>query len=95
MITRSLSSGEQIPIVGLGTWQTFDADSSPAALNPLKEVLRTLVENFGRVVDSSPMYGHSEKVVGDLSSEAGLNKKLFIATKVWTSGKEAGIRQMT
>ncbi|MCU0396477.1 MAG: aldo/keto reductase [Cyclobacteriaceae bacterium] len=95
MITRSLLSGEELPVIGLGTWQTFDVDSSPDALNPLREVLRTLVENYGRVVDSSPMYGQSEKVVGDLSSETGLNEKLFIATKVWTSGKEAGVRQMT
>ncbi len=95
MITRSLLSGEELPVIGLGTWQTFDVDSSPDALNPLREVLRTLIENYGRVVDSSPMYGQSEKVVGDLSSETGLNEKLFIATKVWTSGKEAGVRQMT
>lgn len=88
------SSNEKIPAVGLGTWQTFDAGENEKERAPLKEVLKTLVENGGSVVDSSPMYGSSERVVGDLSTELSLNNKLFIATKVWTSGKEAGIRQM-
>lgn len=87
------SSGESLPVVGLGTWQTFDVnreDEKPA----LKEVLEALVKNGGKVIDSSPMYGRSEEIVGELSQEAQLNDKLFIATKVWTSGKENGIRQM-
>ena len=87
------SSGESLPVIGLGTWQTFDVsrdDEKPA----LKEVLEALVKNGGSVIDSSPMYGRSEQIVGELSQEAQLNDKLFIATKVWTSGKENGIRQM-
>jgi diketogulonate reductase-like aldo/keto reductase len=88
------STNELIPCVGLGTWQTFDVGSSEAELMPLKEVLQKLVGSGGSVIDSSPMYGNSEKVVGDLSSELMLNEKLFIATKVWTSGKEAGVKQM-
>ena len=88
------SSNEKILAVGLGTWQTFDAGDNEKERAPLKEVLKTLVEKGGTVVDSSPMYGSSERVVGDLSTELGLNDKLFIATKVWTTGKEAGIRQM-
>jgi diketogulonate reductase-like aldo/keto reductase len=88
------STGEQLPVVGLGTWQTFDAGNSPEEREPLKNVLKTLVEKGGSVVDSSPMYGSSEEVVGDLSTALDLNSKLFIATKVWTSGKENGIRQM-
>jgi diketogulonate reductase-like aldo/keto reductase len=88
------STNEKIPTVGLGTWQTFDVGDNDTERAPLKEVLKTLVVKGGSVVDSSPMYGSSEKVVGNLSSELNLNDKLFIATKVWTSGKEEGIRQM-
>lgn len=94
MIKRTTSTGEQIPVVGVGTWQTFDVGDSSAATNPLKEVLTTLLEKGGSVVDSSPMYGRSEKVVGDLSTELKINDKLFIATKVWITGKNQGIKQM-
>ncbi|HEY0654939.1 MAG TPA: aldo/keto reductase [Chryseosolibacter sp.] len=86
---------ESIPCVGVGTWQTFDVGQNAAEREPLKEVLSKLVESGASVVDSSPMYGSSEKVVGDLSTELKINDKLFVATKVWTSGKEAGIEQMT
>jgi diketogulonate reductase-like aldo/keto reductase len=57
-------------------------------------VLKRFAELGGRVVDSSPMYGRAESVVGDLASELGVRDKLFVATKVWTSGREAGIAQM-
>jgi diketogulonate reductase-like aldo/keto reductase len=88
------ASDEKIPAVGLGTWQTFDAGEGEAERAPLKLVLKTLVETGGRVVDSSPMYGNSERVVGDLSTDLKINSQLFVATKVWTRGKEAGIQQM-
>ncbi|MEQ9302678.1 MAG: aldo/keto reductase, partial [Marinoscillum sp.] len=88
------STGEKIGVVGLGTWQTFDVGNSSLAREPLKAVLKALVDGGGNVVDSSPMYGSSEKVVGDLSAEVGLKKDLFYATKVWTSGKQSGIDQM-
>lgn len=88
------STGEMLPVIGLGTWQTFDVGPSTAARAPLEEVLREFVARGGRVIDSSPMYGNSERVVGDISAKLGLREKLFIATKVWTSGKEAGITQM-
>jgi diketogulonate reductase-like aldo/keto reductase len=88
------SSNENLPVVGLGTWQTFDVGSNQDERVPLKAVLKTLVEKGGTVVDSSPMYGNSEQVVGDLSTEMNLNQKLFIATKVWTNGEKAGIQQM-
>lgn len=95
LIKRKIgSTGEEIPCVGLGTWQTFDVGSHDDERKPLREVLNTLVKTGASVVDSSPMYGSSEEVVGDLSSELKMNDKLFIATKVWTSGKDAGIRQM-
>jgi len=95
ILTRPIpSTGATVPVVGLGTWQTFDVGVSPAERAPLADVLATFVELGGRVVDSSPMYGRSEEVVGDTAATLGLHPKLFIATKVWTSGKEAGIRQM-
>jgi aryl-alcohol dehydrogenase-like predicted oxidoreductase len=87
-------TGESLPIIGLGTWQTFDVSTSQSAREPLKDVLRAFVRLGGSVVDSSPMYGKSESVVGDLATELGLQKHLFLATKVWTSGRDAGIRQM-
>jgi diketogulonate reductase-like aldo/keto reductase len=87
-------SGELLPAVGLGTWQTFDVGPDAGERAQLSEVLRLFVEMGGSVVDSSPMYGNAETVVGDLATELGVQKSLFIATKVWTSGHEAGIRQM-
>src|SRR3990170_207725 len=92
---RSIPSTlEKLPAVGLGTWQTFDVGQNERERTPLKAVLQTLIEKGGTVVDSSPMYGNSEKVVGDLSTALGLNNKLFIATKVWTRGEQEGIKQM-
>jgi diketogulonate reductase-like aldo/keto reductase len=88
------STNEQLPVVGVGTWQTFDVGNSAAERDPLKEVLKTLIAKGGKVIDSSPMYGQSEKIVGDLSEELKLNASLFMATKVWTTGKEEGIAQM-
>ena len=87
-------SGELLPAVGLGTWQTFDVGANDPARAELKEVLRQLAALSGSVVDSSPMYGESERVVGDLTADLGIRDRLFLATKVWTSGREAGIRQM-
>jgi diketogulonate reductase-like aldo/keto reductase len=87
-------SGEQIPVIGLGTYQAFDVGSSASDRAPLKEVLQGLVDNGGSVVDSSPMYGRAEEVVGDLGAELALRPSLFLATKVWTSGRDAGVRQM-
>jgi len=83
-----------LPAVGVGTWQTFDVGPRAPERAELKEVLRLLVDAGGSVVDSSPMYGKAEGVVGELSAELGLREKLFLATKVWASGREAGIRQM-
>jgi aryl-alcohol dehydrogenase-like predicted oxidoreductase len=88
------STGERIPVIGLGTWSTFDVGSSAAERAPLEEVLARFVERGGRVVDSSPMYGRSEEVVGAVAAKQGLKDRLFLATKVWTRGKEAGLRQI-
>ena len=80
--------------IGLGTWQTFDVGSSSSARKPLEDVLREFVKLGGTLVDSSPMYGRSEEVVGDIAAKLELHPKLFMATKVWTTGKRAGIEQM-
>lgn len=87
-------TGEDLPIIGLGTWQTFDVGLNQPAREPLKAVLREFARAGGSVIDSSPMYGNSETVAGDLAVELGVHKQLFLATKVWTSGREAGVRQM-
>lgn len=87
-------SGQSLPVIGLGTWQTFDVNQSTAERTALREVVKTLVDKGASVIDSSPMYGSSEEVVGDLTAELGNRDKLFLATKVWTSGRQAGIDQM-
>jgi diketogulonate reductase-like aldo/keto reductase len=87
-------SGEEIPVIGMGTWQTFMVEETEAELAPLREVLRTFHEMGGRVVDSSPMYGNAEKVTGDLAGQLGLVDDLWVATKVWTRGTEEGRAQM-
>jgi len=95
MLTRVIpSSGEKLPVIGLGTWQTFDVGTSAAERTPLEEGLSLLVKLGGKVVDSSPMYGRSEEVIGDLAAKLQLHGKLFLATKVWTRGREAGIESM-
>jgi diketogulonate reductase-like aldo/keto reductase len=91
---RIPSSGEMIPALGIGTWRVFDVGSSAADRAPIKDVLRRFVELGGKVIDSSPMYGAAEAVVGDVGSELGILDRLFLATKVWTSGRQAGIAQM-
>ena len=88
--TRAIpASGERLPVVGLGTWQTFDVGGGDRA--PLREVLKIFSKG---VVDSSPMYGSSETVAGDLIAELKLRERLFVATKVWTRGRDEGIQQM-
>src|SRR5262249_52880718 len=87
-------TGEAIPAVGLGTWQAFDVPGNAAEMAQAREALKTLVDLGGRVIDSSPMYGSAESVSGQLAQELGVGPKLFVATKVWTSGRQAGIRQM-
>lgn len=87
-------TSELLPVIGLGTWQTFNVGSTKAAREPLKAVMREFVRAGGSLIDSSPMYGNSETVTGDLAHDLGAHKQLFLATKVWTSGREAGMRQM-
>ena len=95
MLTRTIpSSGEKLPVIGLGTWQVFDVGPSKAERAPLELVLSSLVKLGGRPVDSSPMYGRSEEVIGDLATKLQLQDKLFLATKVWTRGRQGGIESM-
>ena len=93
MLTKPIpATGQVLPVIGMGTWQTFDvADDATAALEP---VLAAFVELGGTLVDSSPMYGRSEQVLGDLAAKLGVRDRLFVATKVWTRGRQAGIDQM-
>jgi diketogulonate reductase-like aldo/keto reductase len=94
-LRRSIpSSGESIPAIGLGTARTFDVGESPDERQQLGQVLGSFVEQGGALVDSSPMYGRAESVVGDLAAGMGIQRSLFYATKVWTSGRKEGVRQM-
>jgi len=85
------STREPLPVIGVGTWQTFDVGADNAARAQLRDVLKLLK---GNVVDSSPMYGSSESVAGDLIAGLGTREQLFMATKVWTRGRAEGIAQM-
>jgi len=95
LLTRPIpSTGEPLPAVGLGTWQSFDVAGDPAAVEEARETLRALAAAGGRVLDSSPMYGSAEAVAGQLVQELGLRERVFVATKVWTEGRNAGRAQM-
>jgi diketogulonate reductase-like aldo/keto reductase len=94
ILKRIPSSGEEIPVIGMGTWQTFMVERTEAELAPLRDVLRIFHDRGGRVVDSSPMYDPAEDVLGELASELGIVDDLWVATKVWTEGREEGIAQM-
>lgn len=87
------SSKEKLPVIGIGIWKTFDV-SGNAAYERLGQTLENMLGEGGSVIDSSPMYGRAEEVVGDLTSGSGKADQFFYATKVWTEGKKEGIRQM-
>ncbi|CAB1074525.1 hypothetical protein D1AOALGA4SA_2344 [Olavius algarvensis Delta 1 endosymbiont] len=88
------SSGERIPVIGMGTSRTFNVGYEADILAQLGEVLQVFFDNDGAVIDSSPMYGNSESIVGKLLKTIPNKDKLFAATKVWTYGKQSGIDQM-
>ena len=95
MLTRPIpSTGEAMPVIGLGTWQVFDVGTDPAARRPLRDVLKLLLDSGGRTIDSSPMYGRAEAVIGDVLAEMAARPRAFLATKVWTTGGARGIEQM-
>jgi diketogulonate reductase-like aldo/keto reductase len=95
MMTRSIpSSGEPLPVIGLGTWQVFDVESTPEEIDLRRQIVDLLLDRGGSLIDTSPMYNRSEKVIGDVLAESGNRDRLFLATKVWTDGKASGERQM-
>src|SRR6266545_5503710 len=96
MLTRPVprGGGEALPVIGMGTYDTFDVGPDPAGRVPLVEVMRRFIAAGSRVVDSSPMYGRAEGVVGEVLGALGRPQGMFLATKVWTQGKDAGIEQM-
>lgn len=95
MLTRAIpSSKEKLPVIGLGTWQAFDANLAADIRKQFEDVLSLFVSLGGRLIDSSPMYGRAEEVMGELTSALGIREKLFLATKVWTRGKQSGIQSI-
>ena len=95
MLERPIpSTGERLPVIGLGTSGTFDVGSDPDERKPLKEVLAILRESGGKVLDTSPMYGRAEQVTGDLIQSTRDRPNVFLATKVWTTGAAAGLEQI-
>ncbi len=95
LITRPIPRGnERLPAVGLGTYQVFDVATAQLPGTELKDVLRRFIELGGKVVDSSPMYGRAEAAVGTLATALKARDALFYATKVWTTGRSDGMRQM-
>ncbi len=95
MLTRAIpSSDEQLPVIGLGTYSVFDVASTPDAIAERLRIVNLLVGAGGSVVDTSPMYNRSETVIGEVITAGAPRDDLFIATKVWTDGPEAGAEQM-
>ena len=88
------ASGEPLPVIGMGTWQTFHVGSGETERAPLRDVLRVFFDRGGTLIDSSPMYAEAEEVTGDLVADVGAHDRLFAATKVWTYGREEGIAQL-
>jgi len=95
MLTRPIpSSGEALPVIGLGTSRTFDVGEDAVGRSACREVLAALRSSGGTLVDSSPMYRSAEEVTGDLAADLRMTDKLFWATKVWADGRDAGVEQM-
>lgn len=90
LITRPIpSSGEQLPVVGLGSWITFNVGKDPQERANCTEVVRAFFAGGGRLIDSSPMYGSAQSVIGDALARLGNPKALFAADKVWTDSRGA------
>ena len=93
MTKKIPSTGEAIPVIGIGSYETFDVTSDPHKAE-VRAILKAFYDNGGRLIDSSPMYGNAESVIGEISEALGLHRSFLMATKVWTSGREQGIEQM-
>ena len=95
MLSRPIpSTGEAMPVIGLGTWPVFDVGADENARRPLRDVVRRLLDAGAKMIDTSPMYGRAEGVTGDLLADLEARPRAFLATKVWISGRDAGIAQM-
>lgn len=95
MISRPIpSSGEELPTIGLGTYNVFDVSSTAEEIAMPQEIVDLLLGEGGSVIDTSPMYNRSEKVIGSVIDAGSPRDAMFIATKVWTNGRDAGIEQM-
>ena len=95
MITRTIpASGEQLPVIGLGTYNVFDVDSTADNIAARRKVVDLLTERGGSLVDTSPMYNRAENVIGNVITASNNRDQLFLATKVWTDGKSSGVQQM-
>ncbi|HEX2779570.1 MAG TPA: aldo/keto reductase, partial [Gemmatimonadaceae bacterium] len=95
MLTKPIpSTNEPLPVIGLGTWQTFDVGGDVDARSRLRTVIEELAGVGGAMIDSSPMYGSAEQVVGDLVAGLHARERFFLATKVWTTGRAKGIAEM-
>ena len=88
------SSGEEMPVIGLGTSRVFDIEPSKNELNVREQILDIFYENGGRLIDTSPMYGMSEEIIGITAKKYIEKNRFFLATKVWTEGRENGMRQI-
>lgn len=95
MLNRSIpASGERLPVIGLGTSRTFDIDLASAELQPLREVMAAFIAGGGKLIDTAPSYRRSEAVSGALVAGAKARESVFLATKVSSTGREAGLRQI-
>ena len=95
MISRPIpASGESLPVIGLGTYNVFDVASTPAEVATRKSIVDILTGEGGSLIDTSPMYNRSEKIIGDVIAAGSPRNALFLATKVWTNGSDAGVAQM-
>jgi diketogulonate reductase-like aldo/keto reductase len=94
-LTRPIpSSGERIPVIGMGTWRVFDVGHGETSQAPLDRCVAAFESLGGCVIDTSPMYGWAEEVTGEILTSLGLRDRMFVATKVWTQGRDRGIAQM-
>lgn len=95
MLTRPIpAGGERLPVIGLGTYSVFDVASTPDAIAERLRIVELLLGAGGSVIDTSPMYNRSERMIGDVIAAGAPRDDMFVATKVWTNGRDAGIEQM-
>lgn len=87
------ATGEQLPVIGMGTSGSFDVGASAAERDPLRQVLQTFFSGGSTLIDTAPGYRRAEAVLGELLAELGLRDKAFLATKIGTRGRDAGLAQ--